>query len=82
MTARNKPLKIVLQTERLRLRHMRPDDAEFMLGLLNDPAWLRFIGDRGVRTLQAPDTARELRLFGMALGRVILATAPGAERNK
>ena len=26
-------------------------DAAFMLGLLNDPSWLRFIGDRGVKTL-------------------------------
>jgi RimJ/RimL family protein N-acetyltransferase len=42
---------IVLQTERLRLRHMEPGDAAFMLGLLNDPAWHRFIGDRGIRTL-------------------------------
>lgn len=47
---------IVLQTERLRLRHMTPDDAAFMLGMLNDPAWHRFIGDRGIRTI---DGARE-----------------------
>lgn len=43
---------IVLQTERLRLRHMTEQDAAFMLGLLNDPAWHRFIGDRGVRTIE------------------------------
>ena len=42
---------IVLQTERLRLRHMEPGDAEFMLGLLNDPGWHRFISDR-IRTLE------------------------------
>ena len=42
---------IVLQTERLLIRHMTPDDAAFMLELLNGDAWLRFIGDRGVRTL-------------------------------
>ena len=47
---------IVLQTERLRLRHMEPGDAEFMLGLLNDPGWHRFIGDHGIRTV---DGARE-----------------------
>jgi len=49
------PLKteavIVLTTERLRLRHMTVDDAAFMLRLLNEPSWLRFIGDRGVKTL-------------------------------
>jgi len=42
---------IVLTTDRLRLRHMTVDDAAFMLRLLNEPSWLRFIGDRGVRTL-------------------------------
>jgi RimJ/RimL family protein N-acetyltransferase len=41
-----------LHTERLRIRRMSAaDDAAFMLSLLNDPSWLRFIGDRGVRTL-------------------------------
>lgn len=28
------------------------DDAAFMLDLLNQPSWLRFIGDRGVTNLQ------------------------------
>ncbi|HET7204099.1 MAG TPA: GNAT family N-acetyltransferase [Steroidobacteraceae bacterium] len=41
----------VLESERLRLRHVGDDDAPFILGLLNDPGWLRYIGDRGVRTL-------------------------------
>jgi len=42
----------VLETDRLALRRMSVEDAEFMLGLLNEPSWLRFIGDRGVRTLE------------------------------
>src|SRR5438552_2883098 len=42
----------VLETERLRLRWLSAEDAAFMLELVNDPAWLRFIGDRGVRTLE------------------------------
>lgn len=41
----------ILETERLTLRRMSTDDAAFMLGLLNEPSWLRYIGDRGVRTL-------------------------------
>jgi [ribosomal protein S5]-alanine N-acetyltransferase len=41
----------VLETERLILRRLTPDDAEFVLRLLTDPAFLRFIGDRGVRTV-------------------------------
>ncbi|HVT36547.1 MAG TPA: GNAT family N-acetyltransferase [Nevskiaceae bacterium] len=42
----------ILQTERLCLRPLDAGDAAFMLELLNDPAWLRNIGDRGVRTLE------------------------------
>ncbi len=42
----------VLETERLILRRLSTDDAAFILELLNDPAWLRFIGDKGVRTLE------------------------------
>lgn len=46
----------VLETERLSLRQLTVDDAPFMLALLNEPSFLRFIGDRGVRTLaQARD---------------------------
>jgi ribosomal-protein-alanine N-acetyltransferase len=43
---------IVLETARLILRRLTPADAPFILTLLNDPDWLRFIGDRGVRTLE------------------------------
>src|SRR5215217_7318070 len=42
----------VLETERLRLRWLVAEDAPFILELVNDPDWLRFIGDRGVRTLE------------------------------
>jgi len=42
----------VLETDRLVLRRMSTDDAEFELRLLNEPSFLRFIGDRGVRTLE------------------------------
>jgi len=41
----------VLETDRLVLRWLSTDDAEFILELLNDPSFLRFIGDKGVRTL-------------------------------
>lgn len=34
------------------MRHLTPDDAEFILALLNDPAFLRFIGDKGVRDME------------------------------
>jgi len=38
-------------TPRLRIRDLTEDDAPFALELLNDPSWLQFIGDKGVRTL-------------------------------
>lgn len=40
-----------IETERLILRQFTTDDAAFVLELVNDPAWLQHIGDRGVRTL-------------------------------
>lgn len=43
----------VLETERLRLRRLAEEDADFILRLVNEPAWLRFIGDRGIRTTAA-----------------------------
>ena len=41
---------VELQTERLTLRKLTPGDAPFILELLNDPSFLRYIGDKGVRT--------------------------------
>ena len=40
-----------LMTSRLVIRCMSGADAAFMLTLLNEPSWLRFIGDRGIRTI-------------------------------
>ena len=43
---------MVLETERLFLRHLTPDDDTFILELLNEPGFLENIGDRQVRTLE------------------------------
>ena len=43
---------IILETERLILRHLSTDDAPFILELLNEPSFLRYIGDKGVRTIE------------------------------
>jgi len=43
---------VVLETPRLILRRQTTDDAEFIFRLVNDPSWLRFIGDRGVRSVE------------------------------
>ncbi len=42
----------VLETDRLILRYLSPDDAAFVLELLNDPSFLRYIGDKQVRNLE------------------------------
>jgi [ribosomal protein S5]-alanine N-acetyltransferase len=39
-----------LKTERLILRKLTFDDSSFIVKLLNSPGWLRYIGDRGVKT--------------------------------
>ena len=51
-------------TSRLVLRDFTPDDAPFMLGLVNEPAYVRFIADRGIRTTE--DAAAYLRAGPMA----------------
>lgn len=51
----------VLETDRLVLRRISLEDAEFILDLLNQPSFLRFIGDKKVRTL---DDARNYILSG------------------
>lgn len=51
----------VLETDRLFLRRFNIDDAPFIMEMLNDPLWLRFIGDKGVRTL---DDARDYLVKG------------------
>ncbi|TMQ64925.1 MAG: GNAT family N-acetyltransferase [Candidatus Eisenbacteria bacterium] len=41
----------VLETQRLIVRRFSLEDAAFALELVNDSAWLQYIGDRKVRTL-------------------------------
>ncbi|MBT8089042.1 MAG: GNAT family N-acetyltransferase [Gammaproteobacteria bacterium] len=39
-----------LETERLSLRRITLQDADLMLAIWNDPAFMRHVGDRGIRT--------------------------------
>ena len=52
---------MILETDRLQLRLLSVDDAEFILRLLNEPSFIQNIGDRGVRTA---DDARAYILKG------------------
>ena len=68
----------VLETERLRLRKLSADsdgDAAFIMRLLNEPSFLRNIGDKGVRDLEGarryitegPAASYERHGFGLYL---------------
>ncbi|MEO5898198.1 MAG: GNAT family N-acetyltransferase [Vicinamibacterales bacterium] len=52
---------MVVETARLALRRLNPDDAPFILRVLNEPSFITNIGDRGVRTI---DEARDYLLAG------------------
>lgn len=41
---------IILQTDRLRLRRLTPNDAPFIFQLVNEPSFIENIGDRNVRS--------------------------------
>ncbi|WP_018476558.1 GNAT family N-acetyltransferase [Pontibacter roseus] len=40
------------ETERLLLKPTSEEDAPFLLGLLNTPKWLQYIGDRNVKSVE------------------------------
>ena len=47
----------ILETARLRLRTITPDDAAFYHALVNDPSWIEHIGDKGIRSVEQARTA-------------------------
>ena len=67
-----------LETSRLNLRWLTLDDAAFILTLVNDPDWIRFIGDKSVTNLDAARNYLETgplamyRRHGFGLNRVAL----------
>ena len=66
---------IVLETERLILRPLTTADSQFILTLLNEPSFLRYIGDKKVRTpedaaqyiLNGPVASYERHGFGLGM---------------
>jgi RimJ/RimL family protein N-acetyltransferase len=51
----------ITETARLRIRTATPEDNAFYHALVNDPAFIEHIGDKGVRT---PEEARQALLTG------------------
>ena len=66
---------MLIETDRLRLRQLSDDDADFVVRLLNEPSFIENIGDRGVRTLDdarayitnGPIASYEKHGFGLLL---------------
>ncbi|MEN8376641.1 MAG: GNAT family N-acetyltransferase [Gemmatimonadota bacterium] len=69
-----------IHSARLTLRGLTPNDAAFIHRLVNDPDWLRYIGDRGIDTLE--DAEAYIRSGPMAMyeahGFGLLAVEPRA----
>jgi len=49
----------LFETQRMRLRPVTVDDAELMLAIWNDPAFIRNVSDRGIRTVEQAREAIE-----------------------
>ena len=68
-------LRMSLETDRLIIRPITLDDASFILTLLNEPSFLRYIGDKQVRNLEdarqyilsGPVASYERHGFGLCL---------------
>ncbi|HEX8250471.1 MAG TPA: GNAT family N-acetyltransferase [Pyrinomonadaceae bacterium] len=63
----------IIETERLSLRRITDEDAEFIFELVNEPGWIQNIGDRNVRTIDdarryiADKLAASYERFGFGL---------------
>jgi [ribosomal protein S5]-alanine N-acetyltransferase len=77
-------MSLVLNTPRLSLRHLTPEDAAFLVELMNEPPYVANIGDRGVRTIadaqryiEEKFTASYVRNgYGLYLVELVQGTAP------
>lgn len=58
---------VIAETTRLLVRPIALPDAAFLFRLLNQPSWLQFIGDRGVRSV--PDAERYIETGPMRMQR-------------
>mgnify|MGYP000044150586 FL=1 len=47
----------IAETERLLISEITLDDASFLLELVNTPNWIKYIGDRNIKTLEQAEDA-------------------------
>lgn len=57
-----KPHK-TFETDRLYLRPTKPEDAAFVLELLNTPKWLQYVGDRNVHSVEEATEYIKIRML-------------------
>ncbi len=43
---------VIIETERLYISEVTLEDAEFIFELMTAPSWIRYIGDRGIETIE------------------------------
>ena len=56
-------MKTIIKTRRLILRKATTDDAPFFFELLNSPKWLKYVGNKNIKTLQDAKTYIKERLL-------------------
>lgn len=74
----------MIETDRLQLIRLTYEDSQFVIDLLNEPNFVRYIGDRGVRTIgdakayleDGPIGSYEKHGFGLFLVRLKNDTTP------
>jgi RimJ/RimL family protein N-acetyltransferase len=65
----------IIETERLKICQLSTEDSEFIIKLLNSPGWLKFIGNKNVKTksdaenyiINGPVKSYEENGFGLCL---------------
>jgi len=68
-------MTFILRTQRLILRQFTTEDAPFIIQLVNSPGWLKYIGDRNIKSAQqaesylqnGPMKSYQLNGFGLSL---------------
>jgi RimJ/RimL family protein N-acetyltransferase len=53
----------IAETERLTLRPTLEEDAEFIFELLNTPKWLKYIGDRNVKSVESAKEYIQIKML-------------------
>jgi RimJ/RimL family protein N-acetyltransferase len=52
-------MNYILETEKIKLRELTMDDTSFIIELVNSPGWLKYIGNRNIKTIEQATTYLE-----------------------